>query len=133
MGNNINETSFYMHIKLIGSNIQKFYAEFKKSNFLRNIIKFWDIDKLEDSTNEDQLNKYFDYLNEIKDNRQGEENKADNLREVLILKLNNISDPEVNNILLLKMNELSETHYMPLVLLLIVNKSNQKLIVDTEK
>ena len=132
MGNNINKKSFYMHIKLIGSNIEKFYAEFKKSIFLRNIIKFWDIDKLEDSAILDQLNKYFDYLNEIKNNMKVEEDKSDNLREVLILKLNNIFDPEVN-ILLTKMNELSETHYMPLVLLLTVNKANQKLIIDTEK
>ena len=42
--NNINKDSFYMHIKTMGSNMRIFYDEFKKSNYLRNIIKYWDID-----------------------------------------------------------------------------------------
>ena len=127
MGNDINKDSFYMHIKTMGSNMQIFYDEFKKSNYLRNIIKYWDIDKLQ-TLNDVNLNKYFDYLQDIKDK---DEDKEQNLREVLILKLNNVFDPIVN-ILLDKMNQLSETYYMPLVLLLTVNNSNQQLIIDTE-
>ena len=79
--------------------------------------------------NDVNLNKYFDYLQDIKDK---DEDKEQNLREVLILKLNNVFDPIVN-ILLDKMNQLSETYYMPLVLILTVNNSNQQLIIDTEK
>ena len=128
MGNNINNDSFYMHIKIMGTKMQKFYDNFKKSTFLRNIIKYWDIDKLE-ILNEENLCQYFDYLEKIKIN---DDNKTINLREVLILKINNIFEPEVN-ILLGKINNLSQTYYMPLVLLLTVNNSNQKLKIDTEE
>ena len=127
MGNDINKDSFYMHIKTMGSNMQIFYDEFKKSNYLRNIIKYWDIDKLQ-TLNVINLNKYFDYLQHIKDK---DEDKEQNIREVLILKLNNVFDPIVN-ILFDQMNKLSETYYMPLVLLLTVNNWNQQLIIDTE-
>ena len=128
MGNKINKDSYYMHIKIIGSNMQKFYEEIKNSIYLRNIVKYWEIDQLED-LNIKSLNNYFDYLNEKKEN---DEDKTKNLRELLILKLNNIFDSEVN-ILLDKMNQLSETYYFPLVLLLTVNNSNEKIIVDHEK
>ena len=38
---------FYMHIKIIGSNMEKFYDELNKSDFLANIIKYWYIEPLE--------------------------------------------------------------------------------------
>ena len=47
MGNKINKDSYYMHIKIIGSNMQKFYEEIKNSIYMRNIIKYWEIDQLE--------------------------------------------------------------------------------------
>ena len=106
MGNSINKDSFYMHIKIIGSNMEKFYNEFNNSIYLRNIIKFWTIDKLKKSDIRKQLNEYFDYLEDIIDN---EENKDINLREVIILKVNNVFEPVIN-ILLERMNKLSETH-----------------------
>ena len=121
MGNSINKDSFYMHIKIIGSNMEKFYNEFNKSIYLRNIIKFWTIDKLKKSDIRNQLNEYFDYLEGIIDN---EENKDINLREVLILKVNNVFEPVIN-ILLERMNKLSETHNMPLILLLTIENSRQ--------
>ena len=65
MGNKINKDSYYMHIKIIGSNMQKFYKEIKNSIYLRNIVKYWAIDQLED-LNIKSLNNYFDYLNEKK-------------------------------------------------------------------
>ena len=129
MGNSINKDSYYMHIKIIGSNMEKFYDEFNNSIYLRNIIKFWTIDKLKKSDIRKQLNEYFDYLEGIVDN---EENKDINLREVLILKVNNVFEPVIN-ILLERMNELSETHNMPLVLLLTIENSRQKLEIDEEK
>ena len=107
--------------------MEKFYNELRKSNNLANIIKFWDIDKLEDSNVNEQLNKYFNHLNEII-----LEGEPEDLREVLILKINNIFDPEFS-ILLTKMDELYESHYMPLVLLLTVNNSKEKLVIDTKK
>ena len=127
--NNNNQVSFYMHIKIIGSNIQKFYDEFKKSIKLRNIIKHWVIDKLDNSNVNDQINKYFDHLNEVIN-----QNKyfTEDLREVLILKIKNICDQEFN-IFLTKMNDISKTQYIPLVLLLTENKSGEKLNIDTEK
>jgi uncharacterized protein YutE (UPF0331/DUF86 family) len=45
--------------------MNKFYDELKKSTFLRNIINYWDIDKLETLNNEN-LHHYFDYLKKIK-------------------------------------------------------------------
>ena len=104
--------------------MEKFYDELRKSTFLRNIIKYWDIDELK-TLNEENLKQYFDYLNKEK-----EEEKI-NLREVLIINLNNISDSEIN-ILLEKMNQLSQTYYMLLVLLLIID-SNQKLEINPDK
>ena len=80
--------------------MEKFYNELRKSNNLSNIIQFWDIDKLEDSNVNEQLNKYFYHLNEIILER-----KPEDLRVVLILKINNIFDPEFS-ILLTKMDEL---------------------------
>ena len=124
MGNNNNKDSFYMHIKIIGSNMSKFYDELRKSTFLRNIINYWAIDELK-TLNKENLEQYFDYLNKEK------ENQTINLKEVLIIKLNNISDPEIN-ILLDKINELSQSYYMPLVLLLTID-SPQKLEIDTDE
>ena len=124
MGNNINPDSFYMHIKVIGSNMQKFYKELKDSIYLRNIIKYWEIEPLED-LNEKNINNYFDYLYNLKDEK----------RELLILKLNNIFDPEIS-ILLNKLNEVdpqSEINNFPLVLILTTENSTEKLKIDTEK
>jgi GTP-binding protein EngB required for normal cell division len=121
-----------MHIKIIGSNMNKFYDELKKSTFLRNIINYWDIDNLE-TLNYENLQCYFNYLKEInlKDEEKFE-NNAINLKEVLILKVNNIFDPEVN-VLIEEIDQLSQTYCMPLVLLLTVNNSDQKLVIDTDK
>ena len=76
---------FYMHIKIIGSNMEKFYDELNKSIFLANIIKYWHIDQLENSNLNSQLNEYFDYL------KKRIEDQEYILREVLILKINNLT------------------------------------------
>ena len=119
---------FYMHIKIIGSNMEKFYDELNKSIFLANIIKYWHIEQLENSNLNSQLNEYFDYLKKII------EDLKYTLREVLILKINNLFDPEVN-LLLKRLNEFN-IHYtpdMPLVLLLTLNNSDKKFIIDIKK
>ena len=67
-----------MHIKIIGSNMEKFYDELNKSIFLAKIIKYWHIDQLENSNLNSQLNEYFDYL------KKRTKDRIYILREVLI-------------------------------------------------
>ena len=61
-----------------------------------------------------------------------ENNNNKNIREVLILKANNILDPEVNLVIEL-INKLDEVQYMPLILLLYVEECEKKIEVDTNK
>ena len=86
MGNNIIERkdSFYMHVKCIGRNIQAFYDEFRKSNTLKKIIKYWDIDPLQKIDGTTQINNYFDILKNYKDDIN---NKDINIKECLVLKI----------------------------------------------
>ena len=43
MGNECNKDSFYMDIKIIGSNLEKLYHNIYHSDYLKNIINIWDI------------------------------------------------------------------------------------------
>ena len=131
MGNSIIERkdSFYMHVKCIGRNIQAFYDEFRKSNTLKKIIKYWDIDPLQKIEVTTQINNYFDILKNYEDDIN---NKDINIRECLVLKINNIFAPEVD-ILLDRMNQLSERHYMPLVLILVEKLSKKIININIEK
>ena len=131
MGNNIIERkdSFYMHVKCIGRNIQAFYDEFRKSNTLKKIIKYWDIDPLQKIDGTTQINNYFDILKNYKDDIN---NKDRNIRECLVLKINNTFVPEID-ILLDRMNQLSERHYMPLVLILVERLSKKIININIEK
>lgn len=130
MGNNneCNKDSFYMHIKLIGSNIDNFVNAFNQSEYLKNIKKFWDIDKINCfGNNFDQINAYF---YELKQKR--EIDISENRRECLLLKIDNLLSKEVH-IMLERMNDLEEVYFMPLVLLLTMDKSEQKLNIDSNK
>ena len=51
MGNTYssNQDSFYMHLRFIGQNMNRFYRLFKSSVALHNIIKFWEIDSLQNT------------------------------------------------------------------------------------
>ena len=131
MGNNYdpNQNIFYMHLRFIGLNMDKFYNNLKDSVTLRNIIKFWKIDPLQKTDSSKQINAYFDSLQIIKDDQS---NKDATLRECLILKVNNTFDPEVNFIVE-RMNELSSNQYMPLILILTSEHSNKEIVIDTEK
>ena len=131
MGNSIEgkKDAFNMHVNFIGINLQTFYNKLKESNTLKNIIKFWDIDPLQNIYLMEQINNYFDILDKYK---ADENNKDKNIRECLILKVNNIFDPEVNTILQ-RINNLSERHYMPLVLILSVEFLEKKIKIDKEK
>ena len=131
MGNTYdsNQDSFYMHLRFIGINMQRFYKLFKNSATLHDIIKFWEIDSLQNIDSSRQINSYFDFLQ----NKKADENNKDiTLRECLIVKVNNTFDPEINCIFE-KVNELSSKQYMPLVLILTSENSNNKIAIDTEK
>ena len=131
MGNNYdsNQDIFYMHLRFIGLNMEKFYANFKNSATLRSIIKFWKIDPLQKTDSSKQINAYFDSLQKIKEDQT---KKDITLRECLIIRVNNIFDPEVNFIVE-RMNELSSNQYMPLILILTSENSNNEIAIDTEK
>ena len=49
MGNNYNKGGFFMHLRFIGLNMERFYKNFKNSTTLQNIIKFWKIDSLKNT------------------------------------------------------------------------------------
>ena len=122
MGNNneYNKDKFYMHIKLIGSNIGNFFNIFNQSEYLKNIKTFWSIDNINCIRNNcDQINDYFYYLQQRK-----EYDIFENRRECLVLKIDNLLSKEVN-IMLKRMNDLEEVYFMPLVLLLTMDKSEK--------
>ena len=131
MGNNYDpkKENFYMHLKFIGLNIQKFYNNLKNTPSLHDIIKLWEIEPLENINSLDQINSYFNFLEE---KRNDDNNKDLSLRECLIIKLNNVFDPEMNYIYE-KMNKLSSKQFMPLVLILTKEISNKEIVIDTEK
>ena len=116
-----------MHLRFIGLNMERFYKNFKNSTTLQNIIKFWKIDSLKNTELSKQINEYFDNLQNIIEN-----NEDINIRECLIIKVNNTYDPEINSIIE-KMDELSSLQFMPLVLILTSENSNKKIVIDTEK
>ena len=126
MGNNFEakKRKFYMHLKFIGLNIQAFYNNFKNSPTLNEIIKLWEIDSLEYTDLLEQINGYFGFL-------QNKRNDED-LRECLVIKMNNIFDPLINCIFE-KMNDLSLTQIMPLILILISENSDKELTIDTNR
>ena len=115
---------FILHIKFIGLNIEKFFVIFNHSNILKEIKNYWNIDPIVSKNNLEQINIYFDSIKQKDDN--------ENVRECLILKINNILSPEFK-ILLERMNDLSYTYLMPLVLLLTTNESSQEKFEKEKK
>ena len=122
-----NKDAFFMHLRFIGLNMERFYNNFKNSTILKNIIKYWKIDSLKNTELSNQINGYFDNLQNMIKNYEDI-----NLRECLIIKVNNTYDPEINSIIE-KMDELSSQQYMPLVLILTSENSNKKIVIDKEK
>ena len=119
--------SYYMKITLIGSDISAFNDILQKSEQLKTIKKCWEIEPLKNEDITLQLKDYFDKLLKIK-----ETDLSKDLRECLVLKINNSFDPEIN-IILDYMNELSETQFLPLVLILTKEESYNKIEIDEEK
>ena len=135
MGNEINKEkegkdgkdSYYMKITLIGSDISSFNDILQKSEQIKTIKKCWEIEPLKNEDITLQLKDYFYKLLKIK-----ETDLSKDLRECLVLKINNSFDPEIN-IILDYMNELSETQFLPLVLILTKEESYNKIEIDEEK
>ena len=96
MGSSIEKDNFYMHVKLIGEKMDSFYDNLNNSDYLNNIRKFWDIDPISHKDNLKQIISYFDDLNELIEN---EDEKAQNLRECLIVQVKNTLSKEVNLII----------------------------------
>ena len=119
--------SYFMNIKIIGSNIGNFYNEIQNAE--KEIKKLWNFEPL-DENNEIilQINNYFQKLGQNLE----ENNDNKNIREVLILKVNHIFDPLVSLVIDL-MNKLDEVQYMPLVLLLHLEECENKLEIDTNR
>jgi hypothetical protein len=129
MGNtaNYSKDSFFMNIRIIGSNMDKFYKEIKNSQ--PSIKELWHFEPLEKkSTIGEQLNNYF---NKLYNNLDGKNKSKKNIREVLILKVKNVLEIEVS-IMINFMDMLDEVQYMPLVLLLYTEEKEQKLEIDRE-
>ena len=136
--NNGDLDSFYMHIQIIGEEMQKFLKMISgsdspppikaKTSNRKNIEDYWDFDYFPEDTIDKQINDYFELLQEYRKS----EDQTKNIRESLIVKIKNSSDSLVNKILE-KMNKLRESHYMPLVLFLsIETPANNKLIIDSK-
>ena len=51
-----NKDAFFMHLRFIGLNMERFYNNFKNSTTLQNIIKFWKIDSLKNTELSNQIN-----------------------------------------------------------------------------
>ena len=124
INNSNDKDKFFMHIKFIGSNMEKFFGIFNKSNILKKIKNYWNIAPIISKNNLEQINIYFDSIKQKDDN--------ENVRECLILKINNILSSEFK-ILLERMNDLSYTYLMPLVLLLTTNESSQEKFEKEKK
>ena len=128
MGSNINKDEFYMHVKLIGTDLEKFNNNLKNSEYLKKIKDFWKIDPIDDKTDLEQINQYFEEINQLIE--IGDENIR-NMRECLIVKVANLLSEEVNTIIE-QMDNLYDTYKMPLVLFLTTEKSESNLNIDSE-
>ena len=97
-----------------------------KTSDKKKIEDYWDFDYFPEDIIDKQIDDYFELLQKYRNNKD----QTKNIRESLIVKIKNSSDPLVNNILE-KMNKLRESHYMPLVLFLSVKTpANKKILID---
>ena len=105
-----------MNVTLIGGNLENFKNRISRAKSKYSIQNFWKFYYEKDKTVEEQINSYFNKLQQI---RNGEDQTI-NLKECLLVKLENIFDPELN-LIQDKVNRLGEVQYMPLVLFLLKN------------
>ena len=123
MGNSENKSddAFKMNICIIGNQLDTFYKTISNKNSIKNC---WTFEKGIGNENSSRISNYFQKLEEMK---KGSE--KDNIRECLLVRIGNITDPEVN-LIIEKMNKLSQVQYMPLVLLLLDNFTAEKIPID---
>ena len=126
MGNNLDKDKYYIHLKFIGSNIDNLYANFNNSEYLKKIKKLWDIEPPANKPVLSQIDDYFEQLNQLIDSG---DSKSYNLRECLIIKVDNLKSKEVNKVIE-QMDNLTQTYRMPLVLFLTTQKSEKKSNID---
>lgn len=113
-----------MNVEFIGTNLEKFKQVISEAKSKYSIQNYWTFHYANINVNE-QIKQYFDKLQKI---RNGEDQTI-NLKESLLVKINNIFDPEVN-LILDNINRLGETQYMPLVLFLVSNANSMQLKID---
>ena len=128
MGCKIEKDEFYMHVKLIGTDLEKFNNNLKNSEYLKKIKDFWKIDPIDNKSNLEQINQYFDEINQL---IEMDDENIINIRECLIVKVANLLSEEVNTIIE-QMDNLYDTYKMPLVLFLTTEKSESNLNIDSK-
>ena len=96
----------------------------KQSN--RKFIEdYWDFDYSPNISLQQQVDNYF----EILQNNKKSQDQTKNIRESLIVKIKNSSDPLIETIIN-KMNDLREQQYMPLVFFLTEESNNNKININ---
>ena len=128
MGCKIEKDEFYMHVKLIGTDLEKFNNNLKNSEYLKKIKDFWKIDPIDNKSNLEQINQYFEEINQL---IEMDDENIINIRECLIVKVANLLSEEVNTIIE-QMDNLYDTYKMPLVLFLTTEKSESNLNIDSK-
>ena len=121
---NDRQNPFSMNVEFIGTNMENFKNAISRPKSKYSIQNYWTFHYSNKSVDE-QIKQYFTKLQNIKNG----EDQTFNLKESLLVKINNIFDPEVN-LILDNINRLGETQYMPLVLFLLSNTNNMQLTID---
>lgn len=114
-----------MNVEIIGTNMEKFKNPISKAKSKYNIQNYWTFYYYANKNVDEQIKLYFDKL-------QGIRNREDhtiNLNECLLVKIDNIFDPEVY-LILDNINRLGEIQNIPLVLFLVSNTDNMQLVID---
>ena len=139
MGGNIDSNNFGLNVNLIGESMyflnlyltRSIYTK-RKSNDKKNkksIIDFWDFNYDLHSSIENQIDNVF----KIYENNK--ENFEINSKEALIVHIKN-KNSELINIIFSKLEELKRIHYMPLVLFLLdeysEDENNNKIIPNKD-
>ena len=120
--------SYEMNVTLIGGNLENFKNRISRAKSKYSIQNFWKFYYEKDKTVEEQINSYFNKLQQI---RNGEDQTI-NLKECLLVKLENIFDPELN-LIQDKVNRLGEVQYMPLVLFLLKNNYSNDIVFKIDE
>ncbi len=127
MGNQekISEDDFKMNICVIGKDTDNFYKTISEKEGIKN---YWTFEKGIGNEKTSCIYNYFKKLQEFKNNIE-----IGNIKECLLIRAQNTEEPEVNLILEL-MNKLVQSQYMPLVLFLLDNCPNNRIIqIDNKK